>query len=130
MIKWNLSPRAATVCRKISLFLKILKFHKNEDLNERNNFHTCHEVQKWTEDCQFCPQSRLVPKTSPTSISSSTVVQRGQGWLGFSPGMMGYKAQVVASAIALPIRQKIENSGRSIIDFCRLSWPQIATYRG
>ncbi|RXI02296.1 hypothetical protein DVH24_026826 [Malus domestica] len=43
--------------------------------------------------------------------------------------MMGYKAQVVASAIALPIRRKIETSGRSTIDFHRLSWPQTATYR-
>ena len=24
----------------------------------------CHEVQKWTEDGQFCPRSRRVPKTS------------------------------------------------------------------
>ena len=62
--------------------------------------------------------------------SSSTVVQRGQGWLGFAPGMMGYKAQVVASAIALSIRQKIEKGGRSTVDFCRHSWPQTATYRG
>ncbi|KAB2604253.1 S2-RNase [Pyrus ussuriensis x Pyrus communis] len=31
--------------------------------------------------------------------------------------MMGYKAQVVASAIGLPIRRKIEKSSRSIVDF-------------
>ena len=49
----------------------------------------------------------------PGVDSSSTVVQRDQGWLGFSPRMMGYKAQVVASAIALPIRQKFEKSGRT-----------------
>ncbi|CAN6574143.1 unnamed protein product [Malus baccata var. baccata] len=42
--------------------------------------------------------------------------------------MMGYKAQMVASAIALPIRRKIEKGGRSTIDFRRLSWPQTATY--
>ncbi|KAB2609589.1 cell division control protein 48 E-like [Pyrus ussuriensis x Pyrus communis] len=59
--------------------------------------------------------------------SSSTVVQRGQGWLGFAPRMMGYKAQVVASAIALPICRKIEKGGRSTIDFRQLSWPQTAT---
>ncbi|CAN6725497.1 unnamed protein product [Malus baccata var. baccata] len=53
----------------------------------------------------------------PGVDSSSTVVQRGQGWLGFAPGMMGYKVQVVALAIALPIRQKIEKGGRSTIDF-------------
>ncbi|KAB2597217.1 major latex allergen Hev b 5-like [Pyrus ussuriensis x Pyrus communis] len=62
--------------------------------------------------------------------SSSTVVQRGQGWLEFSPRMMGYKAQVVASGITLPICQKLENNGQSIVDFCRLSWPQTAIYRG
>ena len=42
---------------------------------------------------------------------SSTMVQRGQGWLVFAPGMMGYKAQGVASAIVLSIRRKIENGG-------------------
>ena len=66
----------------------------------------------------------------PGVDSLSTMVQRGQGWLGFSPGMMGYKAQVVSSAIALPICRKIEKGGQSTIDFCRLSWPQTATYRG
>ncbi|KAB2600371.1 S2-RNase [Pyrus ussuriensis x Pyrus communis] len=49
----------------------------------------------------------------PCIDSSSTVVQWGKGWLRFSPGMMGYKAQVVASAIALPIHRKIEKSGFS-----------------
>ena len=66
----------------------------------------------------------------PGVYSSSTVVQRGQGWLGISPGMMGYKAQVVALAITLPIRRKIEKGGRSTVDFRRFSWPQTATYRG
>ncbi|KAM2564664.1 hypothetical protein TB2_012929 [Malus domestica] len=66
----------------------------------------------------------------PSVDLSSTVVQWGQGWLGFAPGMMGYKAQVVALPIALPIRRKIEKGGRSIVDFRRLSWPQTATYRG
>ncbi|KAB2595438.1 S ribonuclease [Pyrus ussuriensis x Pyrus communis] len=47
----------------------------------------------------------------PDVDSSSTVVQRGQGWLGFAAGMMGYKAQVVALAIALPICRKIEKGG-------------------
>ena len=56
----------------------------------------------------------------------STLVQRGQGCLLFSPGMRGSKAQVVASAIALPICQKIEKGGRSTVDFCRLSWPPTA----
>ncbi|KAB2602578.1 S2-RNase [Pyrus ussuriensis x Pyrus communis] len=46
---------------------------------------------------------------------SSTVVQRGQGWLGFAPRRMGYKAQVVASAIALPICRKIKKGGRSTV---------------
>ncbi|KAB2595528.1 hypothetical protein D8674_030978 [Pyrus ussuriensis x Pyrus communis] len=53
----------------------------------------------------------------PDVDSSSTVVQRGQGWLGFAPGMMGYKAQVVASAIALPICRKIEKGGGSWVGF-------------
>lgn len=66
----------------------------------------------------------------PDVDSSSTVVQRGQGWLGFAPGMMGYKAQVVASAIALPICRKMEKGGRSTIDFRQLSWPQTASYHG
>ncbi|KAB2611700.1 S2-RNase [Pyrus ussuriensis x Pyrus communis] len=66
----------------------------------------------------------------PDVDSSSTVVQRGQGWLGFSPGMMGYKAQVVASAITLPICRKIKKSGRSTVGFRRLSWPQTNTYHG
>ena len=66
----------------------------------------------------------------PDVDSSSTVVQRGQGWSGFSPGMMGYKAQVVTSALALLICRKIEKGGRSTIDFHRLSCPQTATYRG
>ncbi|RXH80390.1 hypothetical protein DVH24_041537, partial [Malus domestica] len=64
----------------------------------------------------------------PGVDSSSTVVQQGQGWLRFSPEMMGYKAQVVASAIAMPIRWNIEKSGRSTVDFCRLSWSQTVTY--
>ncbi|RXI03206.1 hypothetical protein DVH24_003858 [Malus domestica] len=58
--------------------------------------------------------------------SSSTVIQRGQGWSGFAPRMMGCKAQVVASAIALSIRQKIEKGGRSTtraVDFCGLKLP-------
>ncbi|KAB2616404.1 S2-RNase [Pyrus ussuriensis x Pyrus communis] len=66
----------------------------------------------------------------PDVDSSSTVVQRGQGWLGFAPGMMGYKDQVVASAIALPICRKIEKGGGSTIDFRQLSWPQTASYHG
>ncbi|KAM0986108.1 hypothetical protein ACFX13_013576 [Malus domestica] len=103
---------AATVRQKIPLFLKILKFYKNEDLKEMNNFHTCHKVQKWTEDGQFFPQSRRCLKL-PGVDSSSTVDQRGQGWLGFAHGMMGYKTQVVASAITLPICLKIEKSGRT-----------------
>ncbi|KAB2634432.1 S2-RNase [Pyrus ussuriensis x Pyrus communis] len=60
----------------------------------------------------------------------STVVQRGQGWLGFAPGMMGYKAQVVASAIALLICRKSEKGGWSTIDFRQLSWPPTVTYHG
>ncbi|KAB2635872.1 S2-RNase [Pyrus ussuriensis x Pyrus communis] len=51
----------------------------------------------------------------PDVDSSSTVVQRGQGWLGFAPGMMGYKAQVVASAITLPICRKIKKGARSTV---------------
>ena len=59
------STEATTVRRKIPLFLKILKFHRNEDLKERNNFHTYHgQVQKWTEDGQFFPQNWRVPKAS------------------------------------------------------------------
>ncbi|RXH75782.1 hypothetical protein DVH24_039481 [Malus domestica] len=61
------------------------------------------------------------------------MVQRGQGWLGFSPGMMGYKAQVVASATALPIRQKIENGCRSTmitVDFCGLKPPHTVVNQG
>ena len=46
---------------------------------------------------------------------SSAVVQRGQGWLVFSPRMMGYKAQVMASAITLPIGRNIEKGGRSTV---------------
>ena len=64
----------------------------------------------------------------PGVDSSSTVVQRGQGWLGFSPGMMGYKSQVVVSGIALLICRKIEKSGRSTVDFRRLSWPPTTIY--
>ncbi|CAN6560410.1 unnamed protein product [Malus baccata var. baccata] len=62
----------------------------------------------------------------PGIDSSSTVIQRGQGWSGFSPRMMGYKAQVVASAIALSICRKIEKGGRSIaraVDFRGLKLP-------
>ncbi|KAB2625861.1 S2-RNase [Pyrus ussuriensis x Pyrus communis] len=51
----------------------------------------------------------------PGVDSSSTVVQRGQVWLGFSPGMMGYKAQVVASTITLPIFRKIKKRARSTV---------------
>ncbi|KAM1419053.1 hypothetical protein ACFXTO_022630 [Malus domestica] len=62
--------------------------------------------------------------------SSSTVVQRGQGWLRFALGMMGYKDQVVASAIALLICQKIEKSGRSTILTRQISWLRPATCGG
>ncbi|KAB2635753.1 S2-RNase [Pyrus ussuriensis x Pyrus communis] len=51
----------------------------------------------------------------PGVDSSSTVVQRGQGWLGFAPGIMGYKAQVVASAITLPICRKIKKGAWSTV---------------
>ena len=61
---------------------------------------------------------------------SSTVVQRGQGWLGFSLGMMSYKSQVVALAIALPIRRKIEKGGRSTVDFRRLKPPHTVVNQG
>ncbi|RXH71577.1 hypothetical protein DVH24_018932 [Malus domestica] len=69
----------------------------------------------------------------PRVNSSSTVVQRGQGWLGFSTRMMGYKAQVVASAIALPIFQKMENGGRSTartVDFHGLKPPHTVVNQG
>ncbi|TQE06000.1 hypothetical protein C1H46_008424 [Malus baccata] len=49
--------------------------------------------------------------------SSPTVVQRGQGWSGFTPEMMGYKTQVVVSAIALPIHWKNEKGGWRTIGF-------------
>ncbi|KAM1132158.1 hypothetical protein ACFX19_047288 [Malus domestica] len=61
---------------------------------------------------------------------SSTVVQWDQGWLGFAPGMMGYKAQVVASAIALPICGKNKKGWPEHRENRQLSWPQTATYRG
>ncbi|KAB2600122.1 S ribonuclease [Pyrus ussuriensis x Pyrus communis] len=51
----------------------------------------------------------------------------------FSPGMMGYKAQVVASTIALPIRRKIENGGRSTartVDFRGLKPPHTVVNQG
>ncbi|CAN6691401.1 unnamed protein product [Malus baccata var. baccata] len=47
--------------------------------------------------------------------------------------MMGYKAQVVALAIALPIRRKIENSGRSTartVDFYGLKLPHTVVNQG
>ncbi|KAM0997152.1 hypothetical protein ACFX2C_007068 [Malus domestica] len=69
----------------------------------------------------------------PGINSSSTVVQWGQGWLGFSPGIMGYKDQVVALAIALPIRQKIENGGQSTartVDFRGLKPPYTVVNQG
>ncbi|RXH93496.1 hypothetical protein DVH24_014072, partial [Malus domestica] len=51
----------------------------------------------------------------------------------FSPGMMGYKAQVVASAIALLIRRKFENRGRSTartVDCCGLKPPHTMVNQG
>ncbi|KAB2597927.1 S2-RNase [Pyrus ussuriensis x Pyrus communis] len=47
--------------------------------------------------------------------------------------MMGYKAQVVASAIALPIHWKIENGGRSTartVDFRGLKLPHTVVNQG
>ncbi|KAM1495515.1 hypothetical protein FF2_029612 [Malus domestica] len=76
----------------------------------------CHEIQKWTEDGQFCHEASGCLKLPGVDLSSR-VIQRGQGWLGFAPVMMGYKDQVVASTIALPIRQKIEKGGQSIVHF-------------
>ncbi|KAB2620710.1 S2-RNase [Pyrus ussuriensis x Pyrus communis] len=66
----------------------------------------------------------------PSVNSSPMMVQQDQIWSGFTPGMMGYKNQVVALAIALPIHRKNEKGGWSTIGFHWFLWPHTATYGG
>ncbi|KAB2597192.1 hypothetical protein D8674_000112 [Pyrus ussuriensis x Pyrus communis] len=68
-----------------------------------------------TSGCLKLPSVDLLP----------TMVQRDQSWSGFTPGMMGYKTQVVASAIAffygLTLPHMVANQGGSWLDFVERS---------
>ena len=65
-----------------------------------------------------------------TSRRLSVVYSGPTGSRLVAPGMMGYKVQVVASAIALPIRWKIEKGGWSTVDFRGLKPPHIVVNQG